>query len=306
MIGLERITEIVKEHLEQATLGLDKESLKFDFKYEWYDLSTLKGVNEYLKDTTAMANTYGLDGFIVIGFDDRRILYKDVTFEDCGLRDTNEITKVLIKRVSHLFELNTYDIIINGHKLSVIHIPPAWEKPILIRNYQTFTKRGNIKKEYHQKIFVRKNTGTFSATKYDIDLMYYDRKNVEPDYRLFIDIFKLSVLPLEEVIQLKFTVENAGRRPVAIVDFNLIFSDGRKDLECQATKIWGQSGLYSPKHSSEIVQPNNIQNLSVEFTLPNNQTDQFIKKLKTRSIHKQIILKLSNDKILSQKFELPE
>lgn len=306
MIGLERITEIVQEHLEQATLGLDKESLKFDFKYEWYDLSTLKGVNEFLKDSTAMANTYGLDGFIVIGFDDRRLLYKDVTFEDCKLRDTNELTKILLKRVSHLFELNSYDIIINGHKLSVLHIPPAWEKPILIRNYQTFTKRGNIKKEYHQKIFVRKNTGTYSATKYDIDLMYYDRKNIEPDYRVFVDIIKLSVLSLEDVIQLKFTVENAGKRPVAIVDFGLVLSDGRKDIECKAAKIWGQTGLYYPKHSSEIVQPNNIQNLSVEFNLPQNQTDLFITKLKTKSVQKQIILKLSNDRVLTQNFELPE
>lgn len=306
MIGLERITEIVQEHLEQATLGLDKESLKFDFKYEWYDLSTLKGVNEFLKDSTAMANTYGLDGFIVIGFDDRRLLYKNVTFEDCKLRDTNELTKILLKRVSHLFELNSYDIIINGHKLSVLHIPPAWEKPILIRNYQTFTKRGNIKKEYHQKIFVRKNTGTYSATKYDIDLMYYDRKNVEPDYRIFVDIIKLSILSLEDVIQLKFTVENAGKRPAAIVDFGLVLSDGRKDMECHASKIWGQTGLYYPKHSSEIVQPNNIQNLSVEFNLPQNQTDLFIAKLKTKSVQKQIILKLSNDRVLTQNFKLPE
>ena len=269
MIDQERITKIVNEHLEHSLLYLDKESLKFDFKYEWYNLATLKGINEFLKDVTAMTNTYGLDGFIVMGFDERRKLFKEARFEHCGLKDTNEITKIIIKRVSHLLELNTYDIVINGHPLSVIHIPPAWEKPFFIRNYQTFTKSGSIKKEYHQKVFVRKNTGTFSATKYDIDLMYYDRKNIEPDYRVFVDVYKMSILPLEKVVSLKFTVENAGRRSLAIVDYSLIINLSQHiDCECKASTIIGEKGSYRPHQSSAIVQPSNIQNIKVEFSIP--------------------------------------
>ena len=178
MMDIERIQHIVHEHIEQSLMDIDKESLKFDFKYEWYPLNSLKGINEYLKDVTAMANTYGLDGFIVIGFDERRKQFKPAKFDDSGLKDTNELNKIIIKRVSHLFEFNSYDLIINGSALSVLHIPPAWEKPFFIRNYQTFDKQNKIKKEYHQKVFVRKNTGTFAASKYDIDLMYYDRKTL--------------------------------------------------------------------------------------------------------------------------------
>jgi len=303
MLDIDRIHAIVHEHLEQSLLNLDKESIKFDFKYEWYDLTTLKGLNEYLKDVTAMANTYGLDGFIVMGFDERRKLFKDARFEDCGLKDTNELNKVIIKRVSHLFELNSYDILIDGHPLSVLHIPPAWEKPFFIRNYQTFTKSQKVKKEYHQKVFVRKNTGTFSATKYDIDLMYYDRKNIEPDYRIFTDIFKLSVMPIEHVIRVKFTVENAGKRPIAIVDYSLIINISQhKDCECPAIKILGEKGSYSPNHSSEIVQASNIKNFSVEFAIPEKDTERLMAVINLPKTRKQLVLKTSNDKVFLQNF----
>lgn len=304
MIDIDRIKTIVHEHLEQSLLNLDKESLKFDFKYEWYDLTTLKGINEYLKDTTAMANTYGLDGFIVIGFDERRKLFKEARFEQSGLKDTNELNKIIIKRVSHLFELNSYDIMIDEHPLSVIHIPPAWEKPFFIRNYQTFTKYNKVKKEYHQKVFVRKNTGTFSATKYDIDLMYYDRKNIEPDYRIFTNIFKLSILPMERLISLKFTVENAGKRPIAIVDYSLIIGlTQHKDSECTAVKIFGEKGSYAPHHSSEIVQPSHIRNFNVEFSIPEGNTDAIMRVVNNEKTRKQLVLKLSNNKILLQNFK---
>ena len=304
MIDIDRIHAIVHEHLEQSLLNLDKESLKFDFKYEWYNLTTLKGINEYLKDTTAMANTYGLDGFIVMGFDERRKIFKEARFEDCGLKDTNELNKVIIKRVSHLFELNSYDIMIDGHALSVLHIPPAWEKPFFIRNYQTFTKQQKVKKEYHQKVFVRKNTGTFSATKYDIDLMYYDRKNIEPDYRVFMNIFKVSILPLERIINIKFTVENAGKRPIAIVDYSLISGLSKnKECECPAAKIWGENGSYTPNHSSEIVQASHIKNFSVEFAIPENNTEEVMSAIKEPKVKKQLLLKLSNNKVILQDFK---
>jgi len=304
MLDINRIHSIVHEHLEQSLANLDKESLKFDFKYEWYDLTTLKGVNEFLKDTTAMANTYGLDGFIVIGFDERRKLFKDSRFEDCGLKDTNELNKLVIKRISHLFELNSYDVMINGHSLSVLHIPPAWEKPFFIRNYQTFTKANKVKKEYHQKVFVRKNTGTFSATKHDIDLMYYDRKNIEPDYRIFTNIFKLSILPMERLISLKFTVENAGKRPIAIVDYSLIIGlTQHKDTECAAVKIFGEKGSYAPQHSSEIVQPSHIKNFNVEFVIPEGNTDAIMRVINLDKTKQQLVLKLSNNKVLLQNFK---
>ena len=304
MLDIDRIHSMVREHLEQSLMQLDKESLKFDFKYEWYALNSLKGVNEYLKDVTAMANTYGLDGFIVIGFDERRKLFKDARFEDSGLKDTNELNKIIIKRVSHLFEINHYDIMIDGHSLSVLHIPPAWEKPFFIRNYQTFTKQNQVKKEYHQKVFVRKNTGTFSATKYDIDLMYYDRKNIEPDYRVFINVFKVSIIPLENLINIKFTVENAGKRPIAIVDYSLMLEFSQnKETECPATKIWGEQGSYAPKHSSEIVQASHIKNFNVEFKVPEEQSEKVVKGMHEAAIQKRLLLRLSNHKIILQDFE---
>ena len=178
------------------------------------------------------------------------------------------------------------------------------EKPFFIRNYQTFNKQNKVKKEYHQKVFVRKNTGTFSATKYDIDLMYYDRKNIEPDYRVFINVFKVSIIPLENIISIKFTVENAGKRPIAIVDYSLILEfPPKNETECPASKIWGQNGSYAPKHSSEIVQASHIKNFNIEFKVPNFASEQVVKGVHDVEIKKRLMLKLSNHKIILQDFK---
>lgn len=299
MMDIERIQQVVHEHIEQSLMDLDKESLKFDFKYEWYPLNSLKGINEYLKDVTAMANTYGLDGFIVIGFDERRKQFKPAKFDDSGLKDTNELNKIIIKRVSHLFEINSYDLIINGSALSVLHIPPAWEKPFFIRNYQTFDKQNKIKKEYHQKVFVRKNTGTFAASKYDIDLMYYDRKNIEPDYRVFMNVFNVAFEPFEDVASIKFTLENAGKRPIAIVDYQLVLElSAKEECSCPASKIWGQQGSYTPKHSSEIVQASHIKNFNVEFQVPKANRERIKQTMYDSTLKKSLLLQLSNHKTI--------
>lgn len=39
-----------------------------DFKTKWYDLTNETEINEFVKDTSAIANTPGLHGFIVIGY----------------------------------------------------------------------------------------------------------------------------------------------------------------------------------------------------------------------------------------------
>ncbi|MEO5600855.1 MAG: RNA-binding domain-containing protein [Cyclobacteriaceae bacterium] len=159
---------------------MDKENPKFDFKAIWYDLKSSKDISEFLKDTTSIVNTFGPDGFIVIGFGDKKKEFTQTTFKDSKLRDSADIIN-LINGNDRLFIVNTIDIEVKGNSLSVIHIPPSIDKPHVIKKYITYETDGQAKKEEDNKIWVRKNSQTFTASKYDIDLMYYDRKNILPD-----------------------------------------------------------------------------------------------------------------------------
>jgi hypothetical protein len=217
------ITEIIKlatSYIEQANAGLDKEHPKFDFKRSWYDLTSPLDINEFVKDTTSIANTVGLDGFILIGYDDVKKEFNPSIFRDSKLSDSSQIMNIINKKVDRLFEINTYDIEVLGHKVSIIHIPPSLDKPHVIRLHQTFHQDGNIKNSDENRIFVRKNSSTYKASKYDIELMFYDRKNLIPDYeiRCYFDpkLSHFNFIDNKLEFSVNVTMENIGRRAIAI------------------------------------------------------------------------------------------
>lgn len=231
------IETLVTSYVEQSIQGLDKENPKFDFKAIWYDLKSPKGISEFLKDTTSIVNTFGPDGFIVIGFDDKKKEFTQATFKDSKLRDPADIINLINGKVDRLFILNTLDIQVKGNNLSVIHIPASIDKPHVIKKYITYENDGQPKKEEENKIWVRKNSRTFAASKYDIDLMYYDRKNITPDYELRASFYwKRSVININHDDKLQFdiylTIENTGRRSVAIAQMAMTLEFGENaDIE---------------------------------------------------------------------------
>jgi len=156
----------VKSYINKSIDGLEVESPKIDFKRQWYDLKDKKGVNEFIKDITSIANTYGLNGYIIIGFDEKDKTFHNAKFEDTNLNDSNEIPNMISKHCSDLFDVNTYDFEIDGHYISVIHIPPTLIKPIVILKHKSFDTNGEVKVQKN-KILVRKNTSTVEASKYD-------------------------------------------------------------------------------------------------------------------------------------------
>ena len=313
----EEIEQIVLSYIKQSSSGLEIENPKFDFKAKWYDLTKKKDINEFLKDTSAIANTFGLDGLIVIGYDNKANTYHDTKFQDSKLSDTSKITDLINKRVDRLFEINIYDLLIEGHNLSAIHIPPSIDKPHVISNYQTFEKSGDIKKEEQHKIFVRKGTSTFPASKNDIELMFYDRKNVIPDYKVLssyhadslnINISGPILAGVKQVSGLNCTIsltlENLGRRPVAITEISI-----------QLT-IWEDPSYFEKidftseimyKSNNIVIQPNEITNQIISFQckeipLPNfeglSSLVQSITKNKKSLKAKYLTLKLSNGVLL--------
>lgn len=234
-------TEILNQaisYISQSQSGLEIENAKIDFKSNWYDLATNKGINEFIKDTTAIANSFGPDGLIIIGYDEKKRELQETKFSDCGLKDSSQLPDLINKRVDRMFQFDFYEGQIQGFNLGIIHIPPSLDKPHVIRNYQTFDKTtGIIKSSEDHKIFIRRGSSTYPASKSDLELMFYDRKNIQNDYDILatIPIVSTSIV-LTGVTdgtwfldcKINIILENVGRRPVSISSVILtlsLFSD---------------------------------------------------------------------------------
>ena len=108
------------------------------------------------------------------------------------------------------------------------------------------------------KIFVRKDTGTKEANKYDIDIMYYDRKNIEPDYLVNIDAIKIKFggFPKKyETIQfvIFFSIENLGKRPLAISNITLHAKQESHTVDFELEGKLTQLGLIADHNTRDLI-----------------------------------------------------
>ena len=273
----EEIYSQVKSYIELSKSGLEIENPKLDFKSTWYNLKEIKGINEFLKDTSAIANTFGPDGLIIIGFDEKAKILSNVSFKDTGLNDTTYIIDLINRRVDRLFNINIIEIQLDGLNIGVIHIPPSIDKPHVIRNYQSYDKDGKLKEEQN-KIFIRRGTQTYPASKYDIELMFYDRKNIVPEYKvqtsfhskhLYLNIkYNQSNIAFNEsktyplTAEIPITLENLGMRPVSIRKLYLtllIFEDARDNemIKLELTNNY--------EHEPITIHPGHIVTLRLTF-----------------------------------------
>lgn len=294
------IEKTVKSYIEQDLGGQEIENPKCDFKAKWYDLKNLKDINEFLKDTSAIANTFGPDGLIIIGYDSKQKSFSQSSFSDSNLKDTSQLSDLINKKIDRLFDIAVYDFVINENKISVLHIPPSIDKPHVIRNYQTFDKNNNAKEEQH-RIFVRKNTSTYPASKNDIELMFYDRKNIIPDYKI-LSSYHTDTLNFNasshhngserEISAVKtgmnLVFENLGKRPVAIIEIQLSFTFF-EDPSPHEIMHFTTDNQY--RGSEIIVQPNKMEgvtiNLKSDYYKRNSydKTQEFIKELNEGKRH---------------------
>jgi len=231
-MNIHQITKIIEPIILQSFDGQDIENNKIECKSKWWDLKSLGGLNEFLKDTCAIVNTFGLDGFIIIGYNDKTKEFSDAQFSDSGCRDNTDIRHLLIKHVDTVFDLNTFDINLNGNKLSILHIPPSIEKPHVLKVHKQENKNGTGVREDFNKIYIRKNTANYVASKNDIDIMYYDRKNIVAEQKLFISVKKQTMgirgtsmgsVYNNMAITPTLIFENQGIRPIAIIGIQLSF-----------------------------------------------------------------------------------
>jgi hypothetical protein len=225
--------------IQQARNGHKTENQKFDFKRQWYNLKSEEGINQFLRHVCAIANTFGPDGLMVIGYDEDKDQLHNSLFTDSGLRDLSDLTNLIASRVDRLFSFSVIPMEFEGANLSIIHIPPSFDKPHLILNYQTFAKDGKSRSE-KERIFVRKNTDSLIAARHDIELMYYDRKNIIPEYEVLayynpdFCTFRITSPNYRIILSVTFTIENIGRRPIAIYDLEF----GVGEYEDEVYKLW--------------------------------------------------------------------
>jgi len=228
----EEIISLVKDYISQSQQGLEIEHPKFDFKSRWYDLKSIAGISEFLKDTSAIANTFGLDGFVVIGFNDKENTFSSSPFSTSGLSDTSAIPDLVTKHVDRQYPIDYYETTIEDNTIGILHLAPSIDKPHVIRNYKVTS--GKDVREESNKIFIRKGSQTRTANKHDIELMFYDRKNIVPDYDIHISFhsgaFKQDyasrhsdTLPIH--LKIVLNIENAGRRPAAICRIDLTLGE---------------------------------------------------------------------------------
>jgi len=302
-MDIDIIKNKVKILIQNSINELEVESPKFDFKRKWYNLKEKFEINEFVKDTTAIVNTVGLDGFIIIGFDDKEKKYHPAKFTDCGLNDPADLQNLIIKKCSDLFEVNSHDFEIYGNQISVIHIPPFKFKPVVIPNYETQTRKGVLKKIEH-RIFVRKNARTFPANKMDLDKMYYDRKNVEIEFEYYIDFleaqkhsqsFGQDIRNLRKYnrVNLEFIIENLGRRTLAIKQAAFLIKTNKGELNLQASRKFNELNVSRKLNSIiAVVKPQN--NVTLKLVFSEDESQRVI--LKEDISEQTLILTLSNGK----------
>lgn len=255
----EELRQLVNDLYLKAKEGLKPEGIKIELKGSWYNLSKNEkdykiNLSKFLKAITGLANTYGLTGYLIIGLNENDGTIIDSPFVKSGLRDKTDLYGLIVKHVDKPIRYDNHEIVtdIDGTRktVTVIVIPPSSDKPHVIGNY--FTKDSEIQ----NFIPVKKDTGTFPASRTDIDLMYYDNNNIIPEYGIEAYSFKGSQIdiipgPVSASIEMPLIIDNYGRKAMIITKADLIITeaDGRELNE----ELKMQLGAYSlDAHKSKV------------------------------------------------------
>ncbi|MDD8018872.1 MAG: ATP-binding protein [Bacteroidota bacterium] len=216
------LTKLLAHATVRLKNGEQVEESKLELKRQWPHFKStskdsLKVIqSEFLKDLVALANKPGPEGYLVFGIDGKTGEVFDSQFKQSGLKDIVELRQLVVKYVDLPVDFELIELQMIGKTISVLIVPPSVNKPHFITHY--VTSKGI---QIDNFIPIRKTTAVFPATRSDVELMYYDRKNVEPEYALNIFTYNphISVNGSQGVISVDFQMvfENYGRKPIVIV-----------------------------------------------------------------------------------------
>ncbi|OAA93538.1 AlbA family DNA-binding domain-containing protein [Clostridium coskatii] len=175
-------SEDIKKYSEWIKNGAEIEDPKMELKQEWWNLNSDLPTNEFLKDVTAMANTPGSTGHIIIGIDKHGELHNaNIPI------DPSKIRGIICKHIQDPMNIEVYPIQVDDKMISVIEVPQSLNKPHVIKEYR------RPKQTINMFIPVRKGTSINAANKYDLELMYLERNNkIIVDYGIDIIVANMT------------------------------------------------------------------------------------------------------------------
>lgn len=221
----EELTKFINDIITRIKEGSFNEGLYIELKMKWSLLDSKSPSykiekSKFLKEICSLANAYGPgERYLVIGIDEKTGELNNSPFNQSGLRDISELSKLIVSSIKPAIRFSYEQIKIEpGKVVSVIEISNSPEKPFVMNVNDT----GNT--EFYNFIAVRAAGGNInSASRDDIALMMYDNANTQPEYAL--TTFPASILSIEPSQQLnsrpnRMTItigfENYGRKPILI------------------------------------------------------------------------------------------
>lgn len=295
------IIEEVTTKILQFLAGTTSETNKFEVKRRWYNLKDELEKFEFLKDITALVNSYGGENaYIVFGIDDKSKEITSTKLQDSGFDDASQIRNVIDGNVDSPVRFDHGTIDLNGNQLYFLCLHPSTEKPHYILSYKN--KKGQI---FPNEVFIRTGASNTVANKSDIDRMYVERRNIIVERKLEVSI-NISLLSIRLSDNRRFyidhpiTIENIGMRTVIIsrIDFELCFGEG-DDFK----NIYFYSTEFS--YQNLIINQNGIFNKRIIFETLFDDTDYYSKIIKsyehTNTKLKTLRVTLSNNETIIPK-----
>ncbi|MEK5431334.1 ATP-binding protein [Lysinibacillus sp. FSL R7-0073] len=223
----------IQEYLRTIRNGGIIEKPKLDLKKEWWNLNEEIGISEFIKDTTALANTFGENGYIIIGIDEKTGEVFDAPFPaNKKINDPTKLGNLIYSKVQEPFTVEFYPYTIENKNLIVVEIRESFNKPHVIKNHKT------SKKEIQNYIPIRKSTGTYPADKFDLDLMYSNRNISIPNYKLDLFIPKVTMTfeqnySTNRGFAINLSILNSGQRTNIVTSGEItLFLDDEPQLWC--------------------------------------------------------------------------
>lgn len=234
------------------------ENPKVELKRQWWDFSQARGRNEFLKDITAIANTPGEDGYIIIGIDEDGAFF-NAPFPAGAYNDPSKISGLIYRKIVEPMDVEFYEHEVDGKNIVVVHIPKSQNKPHVMKYF-------NDRQHY---IPIRKGTSVCPASKYDLDLMYAERN------RLVIPPYKLDIyLPPQTKIEHILAVRIADTETIAIRVYILNLGQYINMIkDAELILIENEHEIFKFKHNSFLIKGNSEWKLlqyDDYITLPSN------------------------------------
>ena len=305
MISKEKILDYARILKKGGSL----ENPKLELKEKWWDFSDELGIYEFIKDTTALANTYGGNGYIIIGISEGNGDLHDAPYPTHNkYDDPTKLKDSIYRYVQEPFQIEFQDYEIEGKIVVVLEIQESFNRPHVIKNHKTG------KYQYQNFIPIRKTSGVRPADKFDLDIMYSTRNISIPSYKLDLYVENETRMFWQDYKQkrgfcINVTMINTGERTNFVTSGELIITSNEvtfSNFEMKQWRVKSQGNWFSLEEQEYIIlQPNEVKNVSIGFVIEKDFAKfEQLKKDNFKDMHFHLNIKDMKHTISSCDFEI--